>query len=193
MARKAPLAKQVAPGLPAAERVAEFIKASLDRAAAYSWPPAARAFAEGRAVKPTRRGLIHFYLWRRQFRPPLDLRAVEVETALAPDLFATTPPPADPTEGHTLAEFARWAGIDRRALGRHIIVVPPGPVPPLAPGQVPARKVGGVTRIFIRDFRGDRPEGENHGSDAHAAPSATSGSSWDRQIARLRGRGRSGG
>src|SRR5438445_7073311 len=98
----APHIRTADPVLPAPERVAEFIRATLDRTAAYSWPPAARALSEGRAVKPTRRGWINFYLWRRQFRPPLDLRAVEVETALATGLLATPKASSDPAEGHTL-------------------------------------------------------------------------------------------
>src|SRR5207245_11796340 len=127
------------------------------------------------------------------FPSPLALLWAELETPTAPGLMPPPKPSSDPAESHTPAEFASWAGIVPRALSRHIVVIPPGPVPPLAPGQVPARKVGGVTRIFISDFRGDRPKGENHARDPHESPSAASGTAWDRQIARLRDRGRSGG
>lgn len=186
-----PTTRQPALGIPAAEEIAEFIRAVIDRSAAYHWPPAERALARGEPVRPTRRGWAVFYQWRREHRPPLDLRAVELEAARAPQLFAgSNGTPAPATEGLTIQQFAEWAGVDHRRVSQHLEVIPPGPVPPLPAGKVPARQVGNTVRIFARDFRGEQQKGERFETErAQEAPaSSAGGTDWHRQIARLRDR-----
>jgi integrase len=54
----------------------------------------------------------------------------------------------------TLTEFARFAGVDRRTLHQHIVVIPPGPVPALPAGKIPGRMIGTALRLFASDFLG---------------------------------------
>jgi hypothetical protein len=99
-----------------------------------------------------------------------------------------------PAEGLTLEQFARWASVDRRALGKHLVDIPAGPVPELQPGQVPVRRIGKTRRVFLTDFRGDpraavRPKAMNNGTSATNAPSgAARASSWARSLDRIRDR-----
>jgi hypothetical protein len=95
--------------------------------------------------------------------------------------------PAVAAEGLTLAEFAAWFGCDHRTIGKSVMVVPPGPLPPLPPGKVPARQVGNVRRIFKADVLGqDQQRGGRDGDPAQAAPGSGGGSKWYRQMDRLR-------
>ena len=96
------------------------------------------------------------------------------------------------TEGMTIAEFAAWAGVDRRTLSQHLVVVAPGPPPPVPVGKIPARQVGNVVRIFAQDFLGGAMSSGD--SNGHAHPQAASSSTrpsrdWARQIARVCRRG----
>ncbi len=58
-------------------------------------------------------------------------------------------------QGLNIKEAAAWLGVDRRTLPRHLVEVPPGlPLPRLTAGQVPARRVGTVLRVFPSDVLG---------------------------------------
>ncbi|MBI4918094.1 MAG: helix-turn-helix transcriptional regulator [Acidobacteria bacterium] len=177
-----------------ADQAIEFIRAALDRSAAYSWPSVAHLLASGQAVRLKRRGYMLFYQWRKLFRPPaLDTRAVEVELARRAEMaamLALRNPSLRAAEGLTLAEFARLLGVDRRALGRYVVVVPPGPIPPLEPGQIPARRVGNTIRILFSDFKGEALQvGGDHGHHRSLpSPGSTRRETWDRQVGQLRHR-----
>ena len=122
-------------------------------------------------------GANYLDLFRLAARPV----TVEATTAVAPG------------EGLSISEFAEWAGIDRRRLARHLVEVPPGPVPPLPPGAVPMRLFGKTRRIFLRDVFGTGANAPGEASDAvgaqEARSSATRGSAWDRPLDLLRRRG----
>lgn len=101
---------------------------------------------------------------------------------------------ADSAVGMSLAEFAAWAGIDRRRLARHLVEISPGPVPLLPAGAVPVRVFGKTRRIFVRDVfgaEGARSPGEANdaGSAQEAHSGSTRGSTWDRSLDLLRRRG----
>jgi hypothetical protein len=103
--------------------------------------------------------------------------------------FLNGPPPLD-REGMTIKEAAAWLGVDHRTLGAHLTVIPPGPVPPLPPGKVPARLIGNVRRIFKADVLGlFHFQG---GAHEHRLEEASSGSRWHRQVDQLRQRGAAG-
>lgn len=189
----APRTSEVAPATAAqqtrAEQVADFLGRVQQRTALYAWPVTAAMLARGRAPRLTRQGRRMFLTWRNQHPlTTIDLRAVEAEIGGAGDLFMQ--PAIDATGGMTLSEFAAWAGTDRRRLARHVIEVPAGPVPPLAVGQVPARRVGGTLRIFRSDFRGTPTEGGGRSNaDRPQAVAVPAGSgAYRRQIDRLRDR-----
>lgn len=99
-------------------------------------------------------------------------------------------PPLPDTEGMTIKQAAAWLGVDHRTLGRHLLVVPPGPVPPLPAGRIPARLIGDVRRIFKADVLGlHRCQG---GAHEHRLEEAPTDSRWHRQVDQLRGRGGGG-
>ena len=90
-------------------------------------------------------------------------------------------------EGLTVAEFAKWLGVDRRRLARELIEIPTGPAPALPPGKIPVRRVGGVRRIFIADFQGQTSNrGVQHDRVETKATKATDRKGWRGQIDHLR-------
>jgi hypothetical protein len=114
-------------------------------------------------------------------------RAEDADAAVCS--FLNGPPPPD-REGMTIKEAAAWLGVDHRTLGRHLTVIPPGPVPLLPPGKIPARLIGEVRRIFKADVLGLlHCEG---GAHEHRLEEASSGSRWHRQVDQLRQRGAGG-
>jgi len=118
---------------------------------------------------------------------------LELFRIAARPIAADATPAAAPGEGLSISEFAEWAGIDRRRLARHLVEVPPGPVPPLPPGAVPVRVFGKTRRIFLRDVFGPGAHAPGDVSDAVGAQEAhsgsTRGSAWDRPLDLLRRRG----
>lgn len=101
---------------------------------------------------------------------------------------------ADSAAGMSLAEFAAWAGIDRRRLARHLVEISPGPMPLLPAGAVPVRVFGKTRRIFLRDVFGvegarSPREANDAGSAQEAHSGSTRGSAWDRSVDLLRRRG----
>lgn len=191
-AQRAGAGDPAAPDTTPAERARCFIAAVQDRTAAYSWPPAAAALAEGRMPRLTRAGWRLFYQHRDECRTAVDLRAVEAELGRLDALAAPSSAPP-PSEGLTIKAAAAWFGVDRRTLSKHLVKVPPGPLRPLAPGEVPARRIGDKLRIFIADFRGLGLDGGNDA--AHSAPAANTakGTAIGRQVDRVLRRGTDGG
>ena len=180
------------PPIGIAVRVHDLIAAVQDRSAAYSWPPAARAFTQGQRPQLTRRGWRVFYQYRQQFRRVIDIRAIEVEVARHAELFATNnDPPAVTAEGLTITEFAQLAGIDRGRVSRNLVEIPTGPAPTLPPGKVPARRIGETRRIFRSDFLGEpRKNGADHGSThTQTASDSASREDWRGSLDRLRHQG----
>ncbi|MFH0899236.1 MAG: hypothetical protein V2A73_01275 [Pseudomonadota bacterium] len=182
-----------APRLPPAEGVTDLILGIIDRTAAYSWPPAAAMLATGHAPRLTRRGWHLYYLHRQEQRsklPPLDLRAIEAELAYHTELFAGSDTGGDEAEGMTLADFAAWAGIDRRRITLHLVEIPPGERPQLTPGQIPVRVLGNTKRVFRADVLGEPIEvGGNDGtSHQEAASGSADPGRYHRQVTDLRRR-----
>lgn len=94
-------------------------------------------------------------------------------------------------DGLSIGEFAALAGIDRRRLARHLVEVPPGPVPLLRSGAIPVRVFGKTRRIFLRDvfgLEGAPPAGEifDAGSAQKTNSGSAGGASWDRSLDLLR-------
>jgi hypothetical protein len=98
--------------------------------------------------------------------------------------------PRDAAAGMSLAEFAAWAGVDRRRLARHLVEVGPGPVPLMPPGKVPVRLFGKTRRIFLRDVFGEgatAPGGESYAPGTQEThPSSARRAAWDRSLDLLR-------
>jgi hypothetical protein len=92
--------------------------------------------------------------------------------------------------GLSLAEFAAWAGIDRRRLARHLVEIGPGSVPQLPPGKVPVRVFGKTRRIFLSDVFGEGARAPGGESNAVGAQEADTGAArrtaWDRSLDLLR-------
>ena len=128
-------------------------------------------------VKPTWNGPTLFELMTIAVRPVVTQTAVAVKTGSI--------------EGLSIAEFAALAGIDRRRLARHLVEVPPGPVPSLRSGAIPVRVFGKTRRIFLRDVFGAEgvpTAGEifDAGSAQKTNPGSAGGASWDRSLDLLR-------
>jgi hypothetical protein len=98
--------------------------------------------------------------------------------------------PGEAATGMSLAEFAAWAGVDRRRLARHLVEVGPGPVPLTPPGKVPVRVFGRTRRIFLRDVFGEgatAPGGESYAPGTQETdPSSARRAAWDRSLDLLR-------
>jgi hypothetical protein len=90
----------------------------------------------------------------------------------------------------SLAEFAAWAGVDRRRLARHLVEVGPGPVPLMPPGKIPVRVFGRTRRIFLRDVFGEGARAPGDQFNAVGVQEADSSSArraaWDRSLDLLR-------
>jgi hypothetical protein len=69
--------------------------------------------------------------------------------------MATAPAKMDMPESMTPTAFARWLGVDRRSIRRNLVEIAPGPMPPIAAGRIPARRIGGVLRVLRVDFLGE--------------------------------------
>lgn len=122
-------------------------------------------------------------------RPSLLLRADTIsEPSMSPRADSAPGTPVGPAGGLTIAEFAAWAGVDRRRVSEHLVEIPPGPVLALPPGKVPCRVIGGTRRIFIADFRGDPSSIGVGAGRERSAPAARRElvSSWAGALARLR-------
>ncbi|NVJ15177.1 hypothetical protein [Myxococcus sp. AM010] len=132
-------------------------------------------------VEAAEQGLLDFELTVM----PLDTQTGAISTPSTPLLEE------DAEQGLTFRQFAARAGVDRRTVGKHVIEVAPGPVPPDFPsGKVPGRRVGGVIRIFMSDLlRGQREE--RHAGTSRTPTGPVQGNAYHRQIALLRRRGRS--
>ena len=120
---------------------------------------------------------------------PAEVQMGRAEPAPVAQVAGGAPASGAPTHGLTIAKFAAWAGADRRRVSQHLVEIPPGPAPPLLPGQVPCRVIGGKRRIFIADFRGEPSSiGVRNASKHQEAPAgaAQAASSWARQVARFR-------
>lgn len=103
------------------------------------------------------------------------------ETAAAPDAER---------HGMTIQQAGQYLGVDRRRLPRALVEIPPGPVPPLPPGRVPARRIGNTLRIFPQDLLGlSRPAEESHDArevDQEAAPTGPAARPpWHRPLCEL--------
>lgn len=95
--------------------------------------------------------------------------------------------PLPDTEGMTIKQAAAWLGVDPRTLGRHLTIIPAGPVPPIPQGKVPARLIGNVRRIFKADVLGlNVNTGGGDGRSTQAPTGSDERSRWHRQIDRLR-------
>jgi hypothetical protein len=98
--------------------------------------------------------------------------------------------PGEAATGMSLAEFAAWAGVDRRRLARHLVEVGPGPVPLMPPGKVPVRVFGKTRRIFLRDVFGEgasAPGGDSYAPGTQEThPSSARRAAWDRSLDLLR-------
>ena len=114
----------------------------------------------------------------------------ELMTIAARPVVTQTAVNAGSSEGLSIAEFAALADIDRRRLARHLVEVPPGPVPSLRSGAIPVRVFGKTRRIFLRDIfgAGVPPAGEIYdaGSPQKANPGSAGGAPWDRSLDLLR-------
>jgi hypothetical protein len=166
----------------------------LDRCFDYSWPVTADALASGEVPTLTHKGRLAYLNERGQNRAAIDLLAVEATLLEHIDLFDTA---LDPTTnidrssetGMTLAEFAEWAGVDRRRIARNLVEVPPGTRPALAPGLVPIRRIGDTRRIFLADFLGDPTDiGGTHARHHQEAAPGSDPGRIHRQVADLRRR-----
>jgi hypothetical protein len=105
--------------------------------------------------------------------------------------------PAKMPDAMSPTAFARWLGVDRRKIRQHIVEIPPGPVPALPPGKIPARRIANALRILRLDFLGEPgavpPQvievgGNTNGHDKETAPGPAGEGALHRQIADLRRR-----